>query len=228
MIAGRQRAGDLLRLLVRDAGVARAYNVQAAMPSETKWKWLASTGHEINPCNSSLHPAVVMAGIAPRGEVISVQEAYTPLSKCFGCGPANRSGLRLKSTRTERGLEGNLFVPDKFLAFPGVTNGGVVSSILECHGNWTAALDLMDKGCLPRPPLTLTASMLVNYKRPTPSNEPLLVRSQVVRIIDTGTIGVTKQAVEVDLQLFCLSNGQEELLATAEGLFKRQGATRAL
>ncbi|CAD7700963.1 unnamed protein product [Ostreobium quekettii] len=221
MIAGGQRSGRLVRLL------ARAHSAQAAVASESKWRWLDSTGHDINPCNSRLHPAVV-AGIEPRGEAISVQEAYTPMSKCFGCGPANRNGLQLKSTRTERGLEGNLSIPDKFLAFPGVINGGVVSSILECHGNWTAALELMDKACLPRPPLTLTASMFVNYKRPTPSNEPLLVRSQIVRIIDTGTIGLTKQAVEVDLQLFCLSSGREELLVTAEGLFKRQGATCAL
>ncbi|CAD7696630.1 unnamed protein product [Ostreobium quekettii] len=217
-------------MMARWGGLARGYGGSPAeAPSEMKWKWLASHGHEINPCNSELHPAAVMAGIAPAGEQISVQEAYTPLSKCFGCGPSNPSGLQLKSMRTERGLEGQVTIPDMFLAFPGVTNGGVVSSILECHGNWTAALELMDKACLPRPPLTLTASIFVSYKQPTPANEPLVVRSQVVRIIDTGTIGLTKQAVEVDLQLFSTrTNGHEELLVSAEGLFKRQGATRAL
>lgn len=39
-----------------------------------------------NPCNSVLHPAVE-AGVEPEGEEeIPIQEAYTPKSKCFGCG----------------------------------------------------------------------------------------------------------------------------------------------
>jgi hypothetical protein len=43
----------------------------------------------------------------------------------------------------------------------GILNGGVLSTLLDCHGNWTAAIALMDRSCLPKPPLTLTASMLV-------------------------------------------------------------------
>ncbi len=44
---------------------------------------------------------------------------------------------------------------------PGIINGGVVSSLFDCHGNWTAAIALMDKAALPKPPLTLTYEMLV-------------------------------------------------------------------
>ena len=47
------------------------------------------------------------------------------------------------------------------LQFPGIINGGIVSAIFDCHGNWTAAIALMDKACLPKPPLTLTFEMLV-------------------------------------------------------------------
>ena len=49
----------------------------------------------------------------------------------------------------------------KYCAFPGIMNGGIISAIFDCHGNWTAAVALMDKGCLPKPPLTLTYEMLV-------------------------------------------------------------------
>jgi hypothetical protein len=45
----------------------------------------------------------------------------------------------------------------------GILNGGVLSTLLDCHGNWTAAVALMDRSCLPKPPLTLTASMLVRH-----------------------------------------------------------------
>lgn len=49
---------------------------------------------------------------------------------------------------------------------------------------WTAAIALMDKGCLPRPPLTLTKSLLVSYKEPTPPDQQLLV--QVSRMCAVG------------------------------------------
>lgn len=48
-------------------------------------------------------------------------------------------------------------------AAAGILNGGVLSTLLDCHGNWTAAIALMDRSCLPKPPLTLTASMLVRH-----------------------------------------------------------------
>lgn len=48
----------------------------------------------------------------------------------------------------------------------GILNGGVLSTLLDCHGNWTAAIALMDRSCLPKPPLTLTASMLVRVVQP--------------------------------------------------------------
>lgn len=46
----------------------------------------------------------------------------------------------------------------------GILNGGILSTLLDCHGNWTAAIALMDRSCLPKPPLTLTASMLVSSR----------------------------------------------------------------
>ena len=50
-----------------------------------KWTWLQKQGAEVNPCNSALHPAV-LAGLKPKGNERSVQEAYNPSSQCFGCG----------------------------------------------------------------------------------------------------------------------------------------------
>lgn len=46
-------------------------------------------GFAVNPCNSKLHPSVTEAGIEPESEEeLSVQEAYTPESTCWGCGEA--------------------------------------------------------------------------------------------------------------------------------------------
>lgn len=40
-------------------------------------------------------------------------------------------------------------------------NGGAVGGLFDCHGNWTAAIALMDHSSLPKPPLTLTTQVLV-------------------------------------------------------------------
>ena len=80
---------------------------------------------------------------------------------CFCTGPMNPDGIHLKSKRIENGLEGRIALPSKYCAFPGIINGGVISTLMDCHGNWTAAIALMDRACLPKPPLTLTASILV-------------------------------------------------------------------
>jgi hypothetical protein len=98
---------------------------------------------------------------AARSE-LAVQEAYTPESQCFGCGPASADGLRLASFRAANGgLTARTRLASKYQAFPGIINGGAISTLFDCHGNWSAAIALMDGSCLPRPPLTLTAELLV-------------------------------------------------------------------
>ena len=51
--------------------------------------------------------------------------------------------------------------------------------MLDCHGNWTAAVGLMDKNNLSEPPCTVTASYSVTLRRPTPLGEKLTVTSQI-------------------------------------------------
>jgi len=56
-------------------------------------------------------------------ELISLQDRYAPKLLCFGCGPANENGLRIKSF-----VEGDEVVADFqpkewHQAFEGVLNG---------------------------------------------------------------------------------------------------------
>lgn len=188
-------------------------------------------GHKINPCNSDLHPAAE-AGIKPEGEEeLPVQEAYTPQSTCWGCGPAADGGLKLRSFRIRNGLEARITLPEHFCAFPGIVNGGILSTIVDCHGNWTAAISLMDRSGLAAPPLTLTASILVSYKEPAPPGVPLVVRSNVVEIKEGSQPGVCKSSVEVDVSILQAGpegGGAERLLVSATGIYKKLGALRAL
>ena len=80
-------------------------------------------------------------------------------------GPASTSELHLRSFRSKEGLTALVKFHPQCQAFPGIVHGGAVSTLFECQGNWTAAIALMDRGQLSRPPLTLTKEILVCYLR---------------------------------------------------------------
>jgi hypothetical protein len=204
----------------------RFFSTRASNGSK-RWSMLIDQGIDVNPCRSTFHPSRA-EGIEPaEGEELSVQDAYTPESECFGCGPCSKEGLHLKSYRIENGLEAIVSLDKKFCAFPGIVNGGIVGTLFDCQGNWTAAIALMDLGCLPNPPLTVVAEMLINYEEPTPPEEDLILRTSVVDIQDPGKVG-TKATVHVELSLMQRTPVGEKVIATGHGIFKKLGALRAL
>ena len=85
-----------------------------------------------------------------------VQHEYAPNSICFGCGPANEAGLQIQSHRIDNGLVMEYLPNETHQAFPGMVNGGIIGTLLDCHGNWTAAVALMDEKNLAEPPCTVT------------------------------------------------------------------------
>lgn len=110
----------------------------------------------------------------------SLQDEYAPQSRCFGCGPANDKGLRIKSFPAEGGEVIATFTPEAHHeAFPNMMNGGIVGALLDCHSNWTAAYHLMKERGADAPPCTVTADFHVTLKRPTPLSEVHL-RAHVV------------------------------------------------
>lgn len=117
----------------------------------------------------------------------SLQERYAPNNRCFGCGPANDKGLRIKS-RVEGGEVVCDFVPEEHhQAFGGVLNGGIIGTLLDCHSNWTAAYHLMRARGLDAPPCTVTSDFHVKLKRPTPL-APVRVRAQVVEALEDRVV----------------------------------------
>jgi acyl-coenzyme A thioesterase PaaI-like protein len=109
----------------------------------------------------------------------SLQDQYAPASRCFGCGPANDKGLRIKS-RVDGDEVVAEFVPEAHHeAFPNMLNGGIIGALLDCHSNWSAAYHLMRKLGLDKPPCTVTADFHVKLRRPTPLSKVFL-RARVV------------------------------------------------
>lgn len=110
----------------------------------------------------------------------SLQDRYAPHNRCFGCGPANEKGLRIKSRPEGDELVATWTPEPHHEAFPGVLNGGICGALLDCHSNWAATWHLMQKSGAATPPCTVTAAFAVTLKRPTPMDGPLTLRARVV------------------------------------------------
>jgi acyl-coenzyme A thioesterase PaaI-like protein len=110
----------------------------------------------------------------------SLQETYAPQGICFGCGPANGEGLRLRSFVSGEELVATFQPEPKHQAFEGMLNGGIIGSLLDCHCNWMAAWHLMQRQQLSAPPCTVTAEYTIKMLRPTPIAGPLELRAWVI------------------------------------------------
>ena len=135
----------------------------------------------------------------------SLQEQYAPRSICFGCGPANPQGLRIRSFPDGEGLRTEWTPEPHHQAFEGAVNGGIIGSLFDCHCNWTAAWHLMQTTGASELPSTVTAEFSVRFRRPTPSHRPLTLRSKIVSA-DSRKVKV-EATLEADGELCAVGGG---------------------
>ncbi len=117
----------------------------------------------------------------------AIQDNYPDdLSHCYGCGRLNPHGHQIK-TYWDGDETVTVFEPrPEHMAIPGYVYGGLIASLVDCHGTGTAAAaSYREAG---REPGTepafrfVTASINVRYLRPTPMGVPLEVRGRVEEI----------------------------------------------
>jgi acyl-coenzyme A thioesterase PaaI-like protein len=133
--------------------------------------------------------------MAETSSPLSLQERFAPRSICFGCGPANERGLRIRSFPDGDGLVAEWTPEPHHQAFEGAINGGIVGALFDCHCNWTAAWHLMRRAGAAELPPTVTADFAVKFRRPTPFGPPLTLRSRVVDAADDrATVEATLEA----------------------------------
>ncbi len=143
----------------------------------------------------------------------SLQETHAPNSICFGCGPANAKGLRIRSFVEADGSVTAEFHPESHHeAFPGMLNGGIMGALLDCHSNWTAAHSLMKRAGLSTPPCTVTAEFHVKLRAPTPSGQKVILKARATEVRDDRAV--------IEAQAFTVAaDGSEKLTATCLGTF---------
>lgn len=118
----------------------------------------------------------------------AIQDDYPDdFAWCFGCGRLNEGGYHFRT-----GWQGEetvtFYEPEqKSMALPGFVYGGLIASFVDCHGTGSAALALHRKnghepGSGEEPPRFVTASLHVDYVKPTPQGKVLKAVGKVEEI----------------------------------------------
>jgi acyl-coenzyme A thioesterase PaaI-like protein len=112
------------------------------------------------------------------------QDFYSDaVSQCYGCGRLNPHGLQIKS-RWDGAESVCRFTPRPYhTALPGIVYGGLVASLIDCHGTGTAAAAAYraagrEMGTEPELRF-VTASLHVDYLKPTPLGAEIEVRGTI-------------------------------------------------
>ncbi len=112
-------------------------------------------------------------------QALCLQETYAAHSTCFGCGPSNPKGLHVRSFAKDGEVVADWKPEPHHEAFPGILNGGIIGSLLDCHCNWTSAWHLMQTAKADHPPCTVTAEYSIKLLAPTPTDETLHLSARV-------------------------------------------------
>jgi acyl-coenzyme A thioesterase PaaI-like protein len=131
----------------------------------------------------------------------AIQDFYLDeFSHCYGCGRLNEDGLQIKSHWEEDESVCHFTpMPQHTGGYPGNAYGGLIASLIDCHSAATAsAAKLKDDGfSLEDHPLSrfVSASLKVDFLRPTPMGATLELRGKVKEIKGRKiTINVTLSA----------------------------------
>lgn len=118
----------------------------------------------------------------------AIQDEYAEdFAWCYGCGRLNTDGLHLRTGWNENDTV-TLYEPRKeHTAIPGFVYGGLLASLIDCHGTGSASLFLHRKnghepGSGEEPPRFVTGSLHVDFLKPTPHGKTLKAIGKVEEI----------------------------------------------
>jgi acyl-coenzyme A thioesterase PaaI-like protein len=123
----------------------------------------------------------------------AIQDYYPDdVAHCYGCGKLNEHGHQIK-TFWDGDETVTRFTPKEYhTAIPGYVYGGLIASLIDCHGTGTGALaayraEGRDYDSLP-PFRFVTASLQVDYLKPTPLGIELELRGKIIEIKDRKVV----------------------------------------
>jgi acyl-coenzyme A thioesterase PaaI-like protein len=117
----------------------------------------------------------------------AIQDEMRIENWCYGCGPLNPEGLQIKSYWEGDGAVCSYQPRLAFMAGPRhVLNGGIIATLIDCHSVCTAIAALYNAEQRPigSDPVIwcVTGSIEIQYLRPTPIAEPVVLQARVESI----------------------------------------------
>ena len=118
----------------------------------------------------------------------AIQDDYPDdFAWCYGCGRLNEEGHHFRTAWDGVQTKTTYMPQPEHTAIPGFVYGGLIASLIDCHGTGSAALALHRKngheaGDGSEPPRFVTASLKVDFMKPTPQNIPLTAIGNVTEI----------------------------------------------
>jgi acyl-coenzyme A thioesterase PaaI-like protein len=102
---------------------------------------------------------------------------------CYGCGKNNEHGLQLKSYWEDEEIVA-VWKPEPYhTAFRGILNGGIIATLIDCHGTGTAnATAHKAEGIGENYFMYVTSGLSIRFLRPTPIDKPVTLRARVTMI----------------------------------------------
>lgn len=159
----------------------------------------------------------------PRG--INTSEHLKPMAhaaqnRCFGCGQANATGLKLEFLLAADGSVVSLpTIPDSFEGPRGFLHGGIVATLLD---------EAMSKSVRAKGFVAMTRHLEVEYLRPVPSRSPIRIEGRAIqsdgrkhhtqaRILDdAGTVLARGKALFIEVNPAANARGQSRHSSTAK------------
>ena len=134
----------------------------------------------------------------------ALQDLYPEnYSHCYGCGRLNTQGLHVKSEWAGDSAVARFTPAEYHMAMPGFVYGGLIASLIDCHAMATAAgASMLAAGLTPGrdpTPRFVTASLQVDFSRPTPAGKELVLRGEPAQVGDRKVVvqvQVTADGVE--------------------------------
>lgn len=153
----------------------------------------------------------------------ALQDLYPEdFAHCYGCGRLNSQGLHVKSVWEGSEAVARFSPAAHQMALPGFVYGGLIASLADCHAMATAAGALMTvAGLVPGrdpTPRFVTASLQVDFLRPTPLGPELLLRARAV------DIGERKVIVELSVFAGDIESARGRVVAVRAPATMKRGA----
>lgn len=151
-------------------------------------------------------------------KLTAIQEFYEDeFSVCFGCGRLNKDGHQLKTFLVGEETISKYTPKENKTAIKGVVYGGLLASLIDCHGTGSAATYYVKENNIIleeyNAPRFVTGNLNVSYLKPTPLNKELIIKGKLKEIKGRKVV----VSIEVYCEKILTVNGEVIAILLPEG-----------